>query len=227
MSNSDLFRTAQQQKASRKYWRERFGSLTLGERQALVRSTTAPSDFEVQAHLYHELRLLGWHVRGEIQSTCKSARFDLVVFDHNFRPVRILEVKKRRKGKGGSAQSSRYAEFGIPVTLIDGMKAAERFLAGCTAHALPSPTHTVSSTLLDTATDIPQPAPRITVTKAMIEEGRCRKAGGFKHRQLTLLGVTVPTAPGWIDRLDGTEIDELAYHKFLKIGSAPGKGKFT
>lgn len=63
--------------------------------------------------------------------------FDLVVFDVNLHPIEIIEVKKDVPSKGEkkkasakhAAQTHRYSQYQVPVTLITGMVAAKTYLA--------------------------------------------------------------------------------------------------
>lgn len=221
------------QVAKRKRWREEFGGLSPDERLALIPADAAPSEFEVQAFLYHALVALGWKVRGELKTRCRACRFDLVVFDAGNRAVRIIEVKKRRAKrkevrKEDSRQASRYTEFGIPVDLVRGMADAQRYIDAAKDGPLPHPTHTPSRTVTTGPLPAPKPEPpagqRIVLTAQMIEAGR-GPSGGFKARQLRLIGVAWPIVAGWPKRAVGTEVSERDYRRFLAYATSPGKGK--
>lgn len=90
------------------------------------------SEFEVQAELYHQLRLSGLeypnaYVRGCVVARCidgeKRPRvfLDLVVFNSNFQAVAIIECKNFLYIWGGyftgigARQARRYSKFGVPV----------------------------------------------------------------------------------------------------------------
>jgi hypothetical protein len=100
----------------------------------LLKNPQGHSEFEVQAHIYCELRKMGWEVRGELTTYAGKARFDLVVFDGGGRfPIRIIEVKCRpRSAKPGTRSGDQigdyYDHFGIPVDLVCGMKDAVSYL---------------------------------------------------------------------------------------------------
>ena len=83
---------------------------------------TRPSEFEIQAYLYCELRRLGYDVRGEVSTKDGDCRFDLVVFA-NKKPVRIIEVKSCRK-RYRSRQLEQYRAYGIKVLSVCGMSEA-------------------------------------------------------------------------------------------------------
>ncbi len=91
------------------------------------------SEFEVQAFLYSGLLLMGYRVRGEVKSTSvfkfekrKNSRFDLVVFDNDWKPLEIIETKGPKYSIPFvvSKQYKRYAEFGIPVRFAKCTKTA-------------------------------------------------------------------------------------------------------
>jgi len=95
------------------------------------------TEFEIQAHLYAELRALGFRVRGNIMSADNNF-LDLVVFDDANNVIALIEVKKEIHKhdwddpifmKALRAQVQRYCDLGGPVHLIVGMKKAEAFLA--------------------------------------------------------------------------------------------------
>jgi|GEM_PF-3209308 len=105
------------------------------------------SEFEVQAFIYWKLKELGLNVRGEVKVPFDNSselvkyrraqsrgqaycRFDLAIFENNAL-VEVIEVKtaqsKYYRGPGWTAtrQGRRYRSFGVPVTIVHGMKAAE------------------------------------------------------------------------------------------------------
>lgn len=101
-----------------------------------------PSEFEVQAYLYHELRKLGLDVRGCVSSRSCKAVFDLVIFSEDKKPLRVIEVKKRilsRKNvrrstwKNQRSQMERYGYFETPVDLVQGMDQAIQYVKGISA----------------------------------------------------------------------------------------------
>ncbi len=101
-----------------------------------------PSEFEIHAFLFFELKRLGYDARGEVNA--KGSCFDLVVFDAEKQPIRIIEVKKTQAKKSdlpnanlrlqdrGRArtqlQLNRYDRFGILIDFVSGMKAAEKYI---------------------------------------------------------------------------------------------------
>jgi glutaredoxin len=205
--NRDKFRMVARQKAKRKQWQERFGTLTLAERLAVIQSPSYETEFEVQAFLYSSLKLLGWHVRGELATICKSCRFDLVVFDRDGKPFRVIEVKKRTALEA-SKQAARYAEFGVPVSVIQGMKQAQRFIDGCTSESIPPATRSANGLVTGEI---------ITLTMELIEAGR-KPGGGFTKRQLQLIGVPRPAPVDWMAKAVGRNIHIAAYTQFVEIG---------
>lgn len=96
------------------------------------------SEFEVQAFLWNELRRMGYVVRGEVSCYDCRARFDIVIYENDFKPgdrwpLRIIEVKKTRRSNcnttaSGAQVHGYYDRFGIPVDLVGGMKEAKRYL---------------------------------------------------------------------------------------------------
>lgn len=85
-----------------------------------------PSEFEIQAYLYCELRRLGYDVRGEVATKDGDSRFDLVVFSKQ-RPVRIIEVKSCHK-RCRAKQLDQYRTYGIKVLAVCGMKEAQELI---------------------------------------------------------------------------------------------------
>jgi hypothetical protein len=53
------------------------------------------------------------------------------------------------------------------------------------------------------------------LTRQMVYDGRSLR-GGWNKRQLAVLGVTWPPRKGWLDRIEGTEIAEITYLKFMR-----------
>lgn len=109
-------------------------------KEKAIRYPGVASEFEIQAYLYHELRELGYDVRGEVLS--EAGRLDLVVYDADRMPIRIIEVKKHRcetvkrfRGKGKTtgkaqhrAQVKRYCELGLPVDVVASLKLAKTYV---------------------------------------------------------------------------------------------------
>lgn len=117
---------------------DEFSTLTDEQKLSYISPNGDPSEFEVQAYVYHELKRLGLLVRGEVKSRCGTCRFDLVVFVGN-RPVRIIEVKKGRPALGTKTanaqikktrarQIRQYGKFGIPVDSIVAMRQARIYV---------------------------------------------------------------------------------------------------
>jgi len=103
---------------------------------------TTATEFEIQAYIYHELKRLGYDVRGEVGQG--DSRFDLVVFDADKLPIRVIEVKKyrpfyskmprasirmeSRDRDSNRLQLRKYDRFGIRVDVIAGMPNAEKYI---------------------------------------------------------------------------------------------------
>jgi hypothetical protein len=99
----------------------------------LLRDPRHVTEFEVQAFLYSELKAIGWTVRGEVPTFRHKARFDLVVYDNEGYPLRIIETKcVRRSAKRGTRSGDQIGEYydfyGVPVDLVCGMKEAARYI---------------------------------------------------------------------------------------------------
>lgn len=106
----------------------------------LVKEPNSPSEFEIQAILYYELRKLGLNIRGEVRVLLPkegrrqpSCRFDLVEFVDG-QLVGIIEVKPKKVKKEPASwhatrQGLRYTRFGVPVRLVYGMRDAEALIA--------------------------------------------------------------------------------------------------
>ena len=131
---------AAKKRARNKERAEAFATLSAEERQAYILGPqTPPTEFEVQAYVYHHLLRLGYAVRGEVGTRCGTCRFDLVVYQ-NGRPARVIEIKKQKRAAGNKFvkratrrenrnQLSRYSEFGLPVDTVCGMAAARGYIA--------------------------------------------------------------------------------------------------
>jgi len=97
---------------------------TLGE----ILFKSRPTEFEIQAEIYHLLREAKIEVRGEVTAKhlwngkIRRCKFDLIVF-HNKKPVIVIEVKQwghSTANKGilidhNSRQAEKYRTFGLPV----------------------------------------------------------------------------------------------------------------
>lgn len=119
---------------------EAFATLEPHEKLAYIpRPGGAPSEFEVQSFLFNELLNLGYVVRGEVATKCGTCVLDLVIYRDGL-PVKILEVKKHRRGKGSSQerkkQIERYEQFGVPVEGIFAMAQAKDYINRVTATKL-------------------------------------------------------------------------------------------
>lgn len=94
------------------------------------------TEFEVQSELYHLLKEKNILVRGEITSTdystfpTKKARFDIVAYNENKKPVAVVEVK-RKKGLIDKAQTTKYKDLlgEIPLVFCEGRSGIARTLA--------------------------------------------------------------------------------------------------
>ena len=94
-----------------------------------------PTEFEIQAYLYHALASLGYTVRGEVTTRCGTCRFDLVAY-YCGSPVRIIEVKKgkgRHPNPGAlqrkrEKQLARYRVFGVPVDGVFSLSKAREYV---------------------------------------------------------------------------------------------------
>lgn len=79
------------------------------------------SEFEIHAALYIRLRQAGYKVRGHATAKYENGMctFDLVVFDGDYRPKVIIEVKNSANTSlPNTRQGMRYRHFGLPVVLF-------------------------------------------------------------------------------------------------------------
>lgn len=90
-----------------------------------------PSEFEIQAYLYCELRRLGYDARGEVTTKDGDCRFDLVIFCAG-RPVRIIECKRSRK-QYRSRQIEQYGLYQVKVVSVCGKEQAKQLIAKAAA----------------------------------------------------------------------------------------------
>lgn len=87
------------------------------------------SEFEIQAELYHQLRIRDVEVRGSVPARCFEFNkqpfvfFDLVVFNLLKLPVVIIECKNHSENSPphvlNGRQKRRYEQFNIPILLCD------------------------------------------------------------------------------------------------------------
>lgn len=124
---------------------EKFETMNDVERLFLIPFGQPPSEFEIQAFLYLELKKLGFVVRGEVATKCGTCVFDIVVYQSE-KPVRILEVKKYRKPVGATRidkrkaaksradQLARYSAFGVPVDLVCTISNAKEYVENVRMH---------------------------------------------------------------------------------------------
>jgi hypothetical protein len=104
-----------------------------------MRYSGRPSEFEIQAYLYCELRRFGYDARGEVSTKDGDCRFDVVVFVGR-KPRRIIEVKKSRK-QYRSKQIEYYRSYGVKVVSVCGMEQAKELIrkAGAARKGPPLP----------------------------------------------------------------------------------------
>lgn len=120
---------------------DRITTLPPEERAAYIPCDgTPPSEFEVQAFIYEQLKQIGYTVRGEVKTKCGTCIFDIVVYADR-RPVRVIEVKKSKKFGSLSRQGKRhfsrlraeqvrrYESFGVPVDLVCTLHDAREYIA--------------------------------------------------------------------------------------------------
>jgi hypothetical protein len=102
-----------------------------------VKEPAKPTEFEVQATLWSELRRLGYNARGEVGTAFadrERCRFDIAVFDRG-ELVGVIECKsapirhKSASGWNGTRQGWRYGQFGVPVMVIYGMGMVKQLVA--------------------------------------------------------------------------------------------------
>ena len=116
--------------------------------QNLVRFPTKPSDFDVQAFVWCELRSRGYTVRGEVSSSFvtevngkkRGARFDLVVYKEET-AILIIEIKGVKTVENpftNTIQGTKYPTYGVPVWIVYGQAGAEAMLASIDADGMPS-----------------------------------------------------------------------------------------
>lgn len=93
-----------------------------------------PSEFDIQAYIYAELKAIGVDIRGEVihRAQGRQCRFDLVIFSGNTAKA-IIEVKTEGSNsvQVNGRQCTRYREYGVPVYYIHGMHQAGVFIERC------------------------------------------------------------------------------------------------
>jgi len=100
-----------------------------------VREPTSPTEFEVQAYVWTELRSRGVNARGEVKAKFarrSTVRFDIAIFTDG-KLSQIVEIKKAKVNHKTTweetRQGHRYNQFGVPVTILYGMEDAEKFVS--------------------------------------------------------------------------------------------------
>jgi hypothetical protein len=100
----------------------------------VVSEPSQPTEFEVQATIWHGLRELGIHARGEIKTKFAGraqVRFDIAVFDSG-KLIGIIEIKKspiqHQTSWEGTRQGYRYSQFQVPLRIVYGMEQALELL---------------------------------------------------------------------------------------------------
>ena len=93
-----------------------------------------PTEFEVQAYVWGELRKLGVNARGEVKTRFSDrcfVRFDVAIFEDG-RLKQIIEIKRQKMSHKtkweDTRQGVRYNTFSVPVTILYGMDDAVSFL---------------------------------------------------------------------------------------------------
>lgn len=126
-----------------KKWKCEMEALLPEQRLKYINLNEQPTEFEIQAFLFSELQRLGYQVRGELSTKCKSCRFDLLVSKDGV-ILRIIEVKKHRNAHSAASsffgdcgkvkrawrsQVNRYSMFGITVDIVGAMSNAREYIA--------------------------------------------------------------------------------------------------
>lgn len=113
-------------KKFRPAWKE-----TTRDCSVIVHEPTCPTEFEVQAYLWSELKKLGINARGEVKCAFKGrsqVRFDIAIFEHGAL-VGVIECKRENKQAGSdwsaTRQGHRYSQFDVPVRLVRGISDAD------------------------------------------------------------------------------------------------------
>lgn len=115
---------------------------TVRDQSREVQEPTQPTEFEVQAYLWSELRALGVNARGEVKTAFAGravVRFDIAVFEDG-KLTGVLEVKaapvQHRAGWAATRQGARYAQYSVPIRLVYGMEEAEQVVEDAKRGAL-------------------------------------------------------------------------------------------
>jgi hypothetical protein len=88
-----------------------------------------PSEAEISAYLYQKLTELGHDAHLEVGARGYKKRLDIVVFDSQHRPIRVIEVKKRMdQGKALQEQVEMYCKFGVPIDTVCSLSSAHRYI---------------------------------------------------------------------------------------------------
>ena len=99
-----------------------------------VSEPTKPTEFEVQAIIWHGLREIGMNARGEVKTKFSGraqVRFDVAVFEEG-NLVGIVEIKKseiqHQTSWEQTRQGHRYQQFQVPVRIVYGIEQAQALL---------------------------------------------------------------------------------------------------
>lgn len=95
--------------------------IKIEDEHPLIIYPTKPSEFDVQADLYCELKNLGYDCKNQVSSFCgdRKSVFDIVIFDSEKRPRIIIEAKDTNHkqllfGKP-TLQIERYQKYNLPI----------------------------------------------------------------------------------------------------------------
>ena len=99
-----------------------------------VSEPTQPTEFEVQATIWHGLRQLGINARGEVKTKFSGraqVRFDIAVFERGTL-AGIIEIKKseiqHQTTWEQTRQGHRYQQYRVPVRIVYGAEQAQTIL---------------------------------------------------------------------------------------------------
>ena len=99
-----------------------------------VSEPTQPTEFEVQATIWHGLREIGINARGEVKTRFAGraqVRFDIAIFEAG-KLVGIIEIKKsqiqHQTTWEETRQGYRYQQFRVPVRVVYGIAQALNLL---------------------------------------------------------------------------------------------------
>jgi|15BtaG_2_1085339.scaffolds.fasta_scaffold40351_1 hypothetical protein len=98
-----------------------------------IKHSPGHKEFDFQAYIWASLRKKGWDVRGEVLVKTPDGNIilDLVVFNSNKIPVRIIEVKTNRGMKKPilvSNQVNQQRRLGLGVDLLAGKKRIKKYI---------------------------------------------------------------------------------------------------